>query len=134
MSSSMHANKKNKDILILGKGQTQRLDDTTPIAEAEYSINFSRSEIKFCLSLHYNESNSFIFVNGIKIHQFKAKDSEMKVYHLCFGNISKDFSVDNMKKIGLNGYIYDFSVDYNVIAVDHILDIHKYLTKKHDIT
>ena len=52
---------------------------------------------------------------------------------MCLGNISKDFSVDNMKKIGLNGYDYDFSVDYDAIPVDDILDIHKYLMKKHDI-
>ena len=43
------------------------------------------------------------------------------------------FSVDNMKKIGLNGYLYDFSVDYNAIAVDDILGIHKYLMKNHGI-
>ena len=133
MSSSTHANNKNKDILILGKRQKQGLDNTTLIAEAEYFINFSRSKRKFCLSLHYNGSNSFLFVNATKIHQFKAKDSEIKRYPLCLGNISKDFSVDNMKKTGLNGYVYDFSVDYNAIAVDDILDIHKYLMKKHDI-
>ena len=47
--------------------------------------------------------------------------------------ISKDFSVVNMKKTGLNGYVYDFSVDYNAISVDDILDIHKYLMKKNNI-
>ena len=69
----------------------------------------------------------------MKIHQFKAKDSEIKKYSLCLGNNSKEFSVDNMKKTGLNGYVYDSSVDYNVVAVDDILDIHKYLMKKHGI-
>ena len=49
-------------------------------------------------------------------------------------NISKDFSVDNMKKnIGLNGYVYDFSVDYDAIAVDGILEIHKYLMEKNNM-
>ena len=133
MSSSTHANNKNKDILILGKRQKQGLVNTTLTAEAEYSINFSRSKRKFCLSLRYNGSHSFLFVNGTKIHQFKAKDSEIKAYPLCLGNNSKYFSVDNMKKTGLNGYVYDFSVDYNAIAVDDILDIHKYLMKKHDL-
>ena len=51
MSSSVHANNKNKDILILGKGGTKRLDNTSLTAEAEYSTNFSRSENFFCLSL-----------------------------------------------------------------------------------
>ena len=129
----MHANNKNKHISILSKGQTQGLDNTAPTAEVEYSINFSRSERKCCLSLHYNGSNSVLFVKGTKIHQFKAKDSEIKVYPLCLGNISKDLSVDNIKKIGLNGYVYDFSVDYNNIAVNDILDIHKYLMKKHNM-
>ena len=66
----MHANNKNKNILILGKGQTKGPDNISLIAEAEYSINFSRSERTFCLSLHYNGSNSFLFVYVTKIHQF----------------------------------------------------------------
>ena len=111
VSSSVYANVKNKDISILGKGETKGLDNTTLIAEAEYSINFSRSQI-----LYYN--GSFLFVNATKIHQFKAKDSEIKRYPLCLGNISKDFSVDNMKKTELNEYVCDFSVDYNAIATD----------------
>ena len=52
---------------------------------------------------------------------------------MCLGKISKDFSVDNMIKIGLNGYVYDFSVDYNIIDTSNIINIHKYLIKKHDI-
>ena len=66
MCSSVHANNKNKDVLILGKVQTQGLDNTTLTAEAEYSMNFSRSERKVCLSLHYNGKNSFLFVNATK--------------------------------------------------------------------
>ena len=54
-------------------------------------------------------------------------------YPLCLGNISKDFSLNNMKKTGLKGYVYNFSVDYNAIAAADILDIHKYLTKKNGI-
>ena len=85
---------------------------------------------KFCLSLHYIGANSYLFVNGTEIHKRKAKDSEIVTTQLCLGNISKDFSVDNVKKAGLNGYVYDVSVDYDAIAVDDILDIHKYLMKK----
>ena len=89
---------------------------------------------KFCLSLHYNGANSYLFVNGTEIHKFKAKDSEIVASPLCLENISKDFSVDNMKKkTGLNGYVYDFSVDYDAIAADDILDIHKYLMEKNGI-
>ena len=100
-----------------------------------YSINFTVIRKKFCLSLHYNGANSYLFVNGKEIHKFKAKDSEIVATPLCLGNISKDWSVDNMKKTELNGYVYDFSVDYDAIAVDEILDIHSYLIKKwHIIT
>ena len=85
------------------------------------------------MSLHYNGANSYLSVNGTEIHKFKAKDSEIVASPLCLGNISKDFSVDNMKKTRLNGYFYDFSVDYDAITVDDILDIHKYLMEKNGI-
>ena len=82
---------------------------------------------KFRLSLHYNGDNSYLFVNGKEICKFKAKYSEIVPYPLCSGKISKDFSVDNMKKTGLYGQVHEFSIDYDVIANDKILDIHKYL-------
>ena len=96
-------------------------------------INFRKWHAKFCFSLHYNGANGYLFVNGKEIHKFKAKVSEIVATPLCLGNISKDWSVDNMKDTGLNGYVYDFSVDYDAIAVDDILDIHNYLMKKNDI-
>ena len=74
----MHIDNKKKDILVLGEGPAQGLDDTTITAEAQYSINFSISQRKFYLSLNYNGSNSFVFVNATKIYQFKAKISEIK--------------------------------------------------------
>ena len=82
--------------------------------------------------MHYNGANCYLFVNGTEIIKFKAKDSEIVATPLCLGNISKDWSVDNMKKTGLNGYVYDFSVDYDAIAVDNILDVHKYLMKQNN--
>ena len=95
-----------------------------------YSINFTVTKKKFCLSLHYNGANSYLFVNGTEIYKFKAKDSEIVATPLCLGNISKDWSVDNMKKTGLNGYVYDFSVDYDTSTFDDILDIHTCFMKK----
>ena len=83
--------------------------------------------------MHYNKANSYLFVNGTESYKFKAKYSEIVATPLCLGKISKDWSVDDMKKTGLNGYVYDFSVDYNAIAVDDILDIHNYLMKKNDM-
>ena len=78
MSSFVHTDNKVKDTLIFGEGPTQRLDDTSLTAEAQYSISFSRSNRKFCLSFHYNGSNSLLFVNATKIYQFKPKDPEIK--------------------------------------------------------
>ena len=133
MSSSVYVDKKRKDILILGEGRTQGLDGTTLTAEKLYSINFTENNKKFCSSLHYNGADSYLFVNGTEIYKFKAKYSETVVTPLCLGNISKDFSVDNMKKTGLNKYVYNFSVDYDAIAVDDILNIHKYLMEINNI-
>ena len=62
------------------------------------------------MSLHYNGANSYLFVNGTEIHKFKTKDYEIVATALCLGNISKNFSVDNMEKTKLNGCVYDFSV------------------------
>ena len=63
--------------------------------------------------MHYNRENSYLFVNGKEIVKFNAKDSEIVASPLCLGNISKDWSTDNMKNTGLNGYVYEFNVDYN---------------------
>ena len=122
-----------KDILILGKRPTQGLGEHSLTAEKMYSINFSATGRRFCLSLHYNGINSYLFVNGVKIIKFKAKDSEIMPNVLRLRNVSKDFSASNMKKTGLYGTAYDFSVDYGTISVDDILYIHKYLIKKHNI-
>ena len=101
-------------------------------AENQFLINFTRPNTKFCLSLNYKGRNSFLFVNGTKIYQFKAKDSEIK-YPCCLENISKDLSVDNMKKTGLSGYVHDFSVDHNAIQASDIVEIHKYIMKNNNM-
>ena len=72
MSSSVHVDNKGKNILILGEGPTQGLDDTTLTAEAKYPINFTQSGKIFVLSLQYNESNSFLLVKATAVYQFKA--------------------------------------------------------------
>ena len=132
MSFSPHIDNKKKDVIVLGKGLTQGLEHTLT-AEKMYSINFTVTKKKFCLGLFYNGANSYLFVNGIEIYKFKAKDSKILVGPICLGNISKDWSVDNMKKTGFTGYIYDFSVGYTSIAVDDIKDIHKCLMEKNNI-
>ena len=78
-------------------------------------------------TLHWNK---YLFVNGTEIYKFKAKDSEIVPGPLYLGNISKGWSVDNLKKTGFTGYTHDFSVDYDDIEIDTVKDIHKYLMKK----
>ena len=132
MSSSTKIDNRKKDILILGKVPTEALEHTLR-GEEMYPINVTVTGKKSCLSLHHNGANSHLFVNGTEIIKFKAKDSETVATPLCLANISKDWSVDDLKKGELNGYVYDFSIDYAAIAVDDILDIHNYLMKKNNI-
>ena len=80
MNSSLHIDNKGKD--------------TTLTTEAIYAINFTQPNKRFVLSLHYNGSNSFLFVNATKIYQFKAKNSKIKYYALSLGDISKDFTIN----------------------------------------
>ena len=96
----MHVGNKKKNILILGEGPIQGLNDTTKLTEA---INFRQSRKRFVLSMHYNGSNSFLFLNAVKMCQFKAKDTEIESYPLCLGNNSNDFTIDNIRKTLLKG-------------------------------
>ena len=89
MSSSTKIDNRKKGILILGKGPTQGLEHTLS-AKKMFSINFTKKNTKFCLSLYYNRANSYLFVNGTEIIKFKAKDSEIHTYSSCLGNISKE--------------------------------------------
>ena len=97
MSSSVHIDNKKKDILILVVGPRQGPEHTLT-AEQMYSINFTVTNVQFCLSLYYNGVNSYLSVNGTEIYKFKANDSEIVASPLCLGNVSKDWSTDNMKK------------------------------------
>ena len=112
MSTSIHIDNKKKNILVLGRGPTKGLEHTLT-AEKMYSINFTLTKKKNCLSLHYNGRNSYLFVNSTEIIKFKAKDSEIVASPLCLGNISKDWSTDNMKKQG--------SLDMFMILVQTIM-------------
>ena len=136
MSSFAHIDNKKKDILVLAKGPMQGLEPTLT-AEKVYPINFTMTKRKFRLSLHYNGANSYLFVNGEKIVKFNAKDSEIVASPICLGNISKDWSADNMKKTGLNGYVYEFNVDsrtYNPPYLEKIAPIiHGYFKVKYGI-
>ena len=133
MSSSAHVDNKGKDIFNSWNRSNTRVRWAFINCKKIYSINLTDHSKKCCLSLHYNRTNNYLFVNSAEIIKFKAKDSNIIATPLCLGNISKDWSVDNMKDTGLNGYVDDFSVDYDAISVDAIKDIHNYLMKKNNI-
>lgn len=118
MSFFVHVGDKNKNISILGAG----LDDPTLTAEAKYSI-FTQSTGNICLSIFFNRGNSF---KATKINHFKWKHSEIKKI-LFLGNMLVDFLAFKMIKTELNGSVYDFSVNSNIIDSSNIIDIHKYL-------
>ena len=123
MSLSAEVYNKGKYILILDEGLTQGLDDTILTAAAKYPVNFTQSGKRFVLTLHYNRNNSFLFVNATKVYQFN--------YTLCLSNISKHATINDMKKeTGLKGVVKLFSVDFNPIDTNDILDIHRYLMKR----
>ena len=106
MSSSVHIDNKGKDILLLGKEPTQELDGTTFTSEVPYSINFKQPGKRFVLSLHYNGSNSFLFVNATKVYQFKSKNSEIKDYALCLGNASKVLQYEKNRIKGNRKFLF----------------------------
>ena len=97
-----------------------------------YSSNFAIASKTFCLSLHYNGDDSYLFINSKKVLKFKAKKQSV-VRKLSLGNISADVNQADRKSTGFYGYIYDLSVDYSAVSNDKIRDIHAYLMKKNDI-
>ena len=98
-----------------------------------YSRNFTVDNKIFCLSLHYNGDNSYLFVTSKEVTKFKAKNSELIKYLMCLGVLSKDYNKSSRKDTGLYGNVHDFSIDYGAITNDKIVDIHNYLMKKNNI-
>ena len=96
MSFFIHIDNKKRHISIRNRSNTTIR--TYFNCRKNIFINFTVTKKKFCISLHHNGANSYLFVNDTEIYQFKAKDSEIVASPLCLGNISKDWSTDNMKK------------------------------------
>ena len=117
MSLSVHIDYKNKDIVILGKGQTQGLRNTTLTEEAIYSINFTQPNKRSVLSLHYTVRNSLLFINTTEI-----TDTEYYWFQRILQLII-------WKNTGLKEIAEFFSVDFDLIDTNDILDIYRYLIK-----
>ena len=104
---------KTQNILILGHGLTQKVNNTTIYAKKNYSPKFSAENKIFCLSLHYNGDNSYLFVNGKELTKFKAKKSEFKANQLTLGSISTSANLSSSD-------IEDFRI-VNLLAMFMIL-------------
>ena len=101
MTNSAHETNKTQSVLFLGHGLIQKINDATINAEKMYSPNFTVDNKIFCLSLHYNCGNSYLFVNGKEVTKFIAKNSELIKYRMCLGGLSKDYDRDSRKNTGL---------------------------------
>ena len=100
----------------------------------KFSINFTKANTKFCLSLNYNANNSYFFINGKEILKLKADNKNVNFTTRFFkGSISDGFSATEYVEVSLNRNLYVFSVDYNSVDKSDILNIHKYLMTKNNI-
>ena len=133
-SSSSHVDKCKNNFLISGLGLTFRINGSFGSLKKIFIINFAKASTNFCLSLHDNVDNSYLFVNGKEITKFKADNRNVNFStQYCLGSISNGFSADESREVSSNGNVYDFSVDYNSLDKLNILNIHKYLMTKNDI-
>ena len=132
-SNYRHATNKTQVVLVLGHGLVQKINCTIIYAEKMYLPNFTVDNKIFCLSLHSNGDNSYLFVNGKEVTKFKAKNSELKRYPMCLGGLSKYYTENSRKDTGLYGNLYGLSVDYSAITNNKILDIYNYFMKKNNI-
>ena len=111
-SSSSHADNRKNNFLMLGDGPTFGINGSFGSLEKKFSINFSKANTKFCLSFHYSDDNSYLFVNGKEIFKFKANNKNVNFpTQFCLGSISNEFSATEFREVSLNGNVYDFSVD-----------------------
>ena len=135
-SSLTHANNNANNIFLMGDRSVQGINDTTLYAEKIYSQYFTQPNKRFMLSLHYDDNDSYLFINGKQELKFKAKSNPVLIEkRLCIGNLSAQWTTSESEKTGLYGNIYDFIVDYKRIkSVKYIYDMHKYLMIKHNIS
>ena len=111
--------------------QQQQQINNISFPEKKFDINFSKAITKFCLSLHYNGDNSYLFFNGKEICKFKADNKNVKFPKQFFlGSISNKFGDIDSGETDSSGNVYNFSAGYNGIHKSDILNSHKYLMYK----
>ena len=130
-SSLSHADNWKNNFSALDEGPITGIHGTFVSTDKKFSIKYSEVNTKFCLSLHYNGENSYLFVNGKEIFKFRSDSKNINFpTQLCLGSISNELRAIDSREIFLQGNMYDFSVDYNVINKYDILNIYIYLKAK----
>ena len=105
---------------MLGEGPTSDINSSFGSPKKVFRINFTKAKKKFYLSLHYNYSNSYLFVNGKEIYKIKTDYENVDfLTQLYLGSISDKFDSNDIKEVSFKGNICDFSVDYN--AIDNLI-------------
>ena len=120
-----------KDVLIIDKGPTQGLDDTTLRAEAKYQESGKKIDTfrkKICLHYTIMEAAVSYLLMLQKYINSKENTLKLNIIH-CLGNVSKDFAINNMRRTVLKEAVKFFPVGFNPIDTNNILDVHKYLMK-----
>ena len=123
MTNSKHATNQAQSVLVFGHGLIQKINDTTIYAEKLYSRNFTVDNQIFCLSLHYNGDNSYLFVNSRKVTKFKTNNFELINYRMCLGGLSKDYKLDKKSVLGNDVYYIGYITkkpQWNVNIVNHL--------------
>ena len=134
VSFSSYSTNKTEKIYVLGKDLVYGINNKTKYPEKIYKTSFTEHSKKFVLSLHYNDDDSYLFVNVTQEVKFKSAINYTDRNLLCVGNNSSDWPLTNSTKTGLYVKVYDFAVDYVPLSgVKTICDIRRYLMKKHGI-
>ena len=135
MSFSIHRTNRANHIYVMGDGFTQGIHDTTFYVEKKYFRNFTEPNVKFVLRLHHNVDDNYLFVNVRQELKFKCKTDQLVKEKLCIGNLSDQWTARESDKTGLYGNVYDFIIDYEqILGVNPIYDMHRYLMTKHNIS
>ena len=134
-SKSTFQSNKAVNITTLGRDYLDKLVSGKTIqAEKMFDVNFTEANKKFVLSLHYNGSDSYLYVNSKQIYKFTAQNRPVTGKTINLGIISNDFPTSEAKEVALQGKVYEFSVDFRKRTIDDIENIHTYLIKKHEIS
>ena len=133
-SSPSHSENRKNNLFNIRWSPTFEINRRFGSPEKKFSINFAKANTKFCLSLHYNEDNSYLFVNGREILKFKANNKNVNFpTQFCLGIISSGFRASESTEVSLSGNVYDFSVDYSSTDKSDVLYIRIYLMVKNNI-